>query len=350
MRDSILGLSFEELCEVLKGLNEKPYRAKQIFYELHLGKKLNEMTNIPQTLKAQLLQLYTDDDLTIIKEQKSKDGTRKFLYKLNDNNVVEGVLMKYKFGYTICVSTQVGCRMNCAFCASCMDGLVRNLSAGEIVSQVVKVNKYLGGDIKNRLVTNIVLMGSGEPLDNFDNVVKFIEIITNKDGLNYSDRNISLSTCGLKDKIYKLADLGRQINLCLSLHAPSDNIRKTLMPVSNSYSIDQLLDACKYYSLKTNRRILFEYILIDGINSSRECALQLAKKLSKINCLVNLINYNTVEGKPFKPCSSVVVDNFARILKDYKLQVTTRRSLGKDIDGACGQLRRKFIKTNGEEN
>ena len=343
MRESLLSLTFERLMDEVISLGEKSYRASQLFNALHLGKSLDEMTNIPALIKSELKKSYDDKCLEIIKEQVSKDGTRKFLYKLNDGNVVEGVLMEYKFGYTLCVSTQVGCRMNCSFCASCLDGLVRNLSAGEIMSQVIMVNKYLLGDIKTRKVTNIVLMGSGEPLDNYANVLDFIKIANDKHGLNYSDRNISLSTCGLVQNIYKLADENRQINLCLSLHAPTDEIRHVLMPVSRSTTIDELLKACKYYATKTNRRILFEYILINGINSSKECARILAKKIAKINSIVNLINYNEVEGKPYKSCDSDTINNFANVLKSYNISVTTRRSLGKDIDGACGQLRRKFI-------
>lgn len=344
MKESLLSLTFERLQEVLKELNEPKFRAEQIFLELHNGKTLDEMTNIPKRLVEVLRERFDDTSLNIIKEQKSSDGTRKFLYSLNDGNVIEGVLMEYKFGYTLCVSTQVGCRMNCKFCASCLDGKVRDLSAGEMISQVIKANTFLGGNVKNRKVTNIVLMGSGEPLDNYDNVVDFLTIANDKHGLNYSDRNLSLSTCGIVKNIYRLADLNRQVNLCISLHAPDDSTRRLLMPIANSCSINELLDACRYYAKKTNRRILFEYILIDKVNSSREMALILAKKISNINCIVNLINYNPVEERDFKPCSKEEVDNFAKVLKSYNINVTTRRSLGKDIDGACGQLRHKYLK------
>lgn len=344
MKENLLSLTFMELENLVVELGEKKYRAEQIFSSLQMGKTLNEMTNIPKSLVEKLKEKYDDEVLEIIKEQISHDGTRKYLYKLQDGNIIEGVLMGYKFGYTICVSTQVGCRMGCKFCASGLDGLVRNLTAGEIMGQIVKVNQMLGGDIKNRKVTNIVLMGSGEPLDNFDNVAKFLEIANDKHGLNFSDRNISLSTCGLVKNIYKLADLGRQINLCISLHAPNDDIRHRIMPVSQSCTMDELLKACEYYAKKTNRRILFEYIMIKNVNSSRENALELAKKLAGHNYIVNLINLNEVKENDFKSCSQETIDNFARVLKDYKINVTTRRSLGKDIDGACGQLRRKYIK------
>lgn len=344
MKENLLSLTFIELENLVLELGEKKYRAEQIFSSIQMGKTLNEITNIPKSLAEKLKEKYDDEVLEIIKEQISHDGTRKYLYKLQDGNIIEGVLMGYKFGYTICVSTQVGCRMGCKFCASGLDGLVRNLTAGEIMGQIVKVNQMLGGDIKNRKVTNIVLMGSGEPLDNFDNVVKFLEIANDKHGLNFSDRNISLSTCGLVKNIYKLADLGRQINLCISLHAPNDDIRHRIMPVSKSCTMDELLKACEYYAKKTNRRILFEYIMIKNVNSSRENALELAKKLAGHNYIVNLINLNEVKENDFKSCSQETIDNFACVLKDYKINVTTRRSLGKDIDGACGQLRRKYIK------
>lgn len=349
MKENIQSLTFEKLQEVLLSLGEKKYRAEQIFYELHNGKTLEQMSNIPKQLVQKLQALYDDDLIKIIKVQTSSDGTQKFLYQLLDGNIIEGVLMSYKFGYTLCVSTQVGCRMGCKFCASGLDGLIRNLSSGEIISQIIKVNNYLGGNVKDRKVANIVLMGSGEPLDNFENVCDFIDIANDKHGLNYSERNISISTCGLVDKIYKLADLKKQVNLCISLHAPNNQIRKRIMPVANSATIEQLLDACKYFADKTNRRILFEYIMIDNVNSSHEDALQLAKKLSPLNCIVNLINLNEVKENDFKSCSKETIDNFARVLKDYNINVTTRRSLGKDIDGACGQLRRKFIKQNVEQ-
>lgn len=344
----IQSLTTQELKDLVLSLGDKKYRAEQIFTALHSGKTLSETSNLPQSLVGQLLQNFTDKPIDIIKVQKSSDGTQKFLYRLNDGNVIEGVLMQYKFGYTLCVSTQVGCRMGCKFCASGIDGLVRNLTAGEIMGQIICVNHYLGGDIKNRKVNNIVLMGSGEPLDNYDNTLKFIDLATDKHGLYYSERNISLSTCGLVPRIYDLANSGHQIHLCLSLHAPNDDVRHEIMPISRAYKYEELIDAIKYYSEKTNRRILIEYTLIAGVNSSREDALILAKKLKGINCMVNLINLNEVKENDFKRVSSDVCSTFASVLQSYKISVTTRRSLGEDIDGACGQLRRKYIK--GEDN
>lgn len=346
MKESILSKTFEELKEILTELNQPKYRAEQIYYELHNGKKLSEISNIPKELKETLLDKYEDNVIEIIKVQKSSDGTQKFLYKLVDGNLIEGVLMCYNFGYTLCVSSQVGCRMGCKFCASGLDGLVRNLQSGEIIGQVIVANKYLEGSVKERKVTNIVLMGSGEPLDNYDNVLKFFNIATNKFGLYYSERNISISTCGLVPNIIKLADSGYKINLCLSLHASNDVVRHDIMPVSKGFTIKQLIDACKYYFEKTNRRILFEYILISGVNSSKEHALELAKLIKGMNCIVNLINLNEVKENNLKRCDEATQKTFAETLKEKGINVTTRRSLGNDIDGACGQLRRRYIKEN----
>jgi len=346
MKEDILSKSYNELKQILADLKQPKYRADQIYYDLHNGKTLDEISNIPNELKQQLKELYDDEILKIIKVQKSSDGTQKFLYQLRDGNLIEGVLMNYNFGYTLCVSTQVGCRMGCKFCASGLDGLVRNLSSGEIMAQPIIVNKLLGGSCKDRKVTNIVLMGSGESLDNFDNTLKFFELATFKLGLYYSERNISLSTCGLVKNIYKLADSGYKINICLSLHASNDDVRHQIMPVSKSTNVEELMKACKYYFEKTNRRILFEYILIKGVNSLKNHALELAKLVRGINCIVNLINLNEVKENDFKRCSQEEVNNFFNILKQQKINVTTRRSLGNDIDGACGQLRRKHIKEN----
>lgn len=344
MKEDILSLTYDELKQVLSDLKQPKYRADQIYPELHNGKTLDEISNIPNELKVLLKERFDDNVLEIVKTQTSKDGTKKFLYKLRDGNLIEGVLMSYTFGYTLCVSTQVGCRMGCKFCASGLDGLVRNLTAGEIMSQPIVVNKMLGGTTKERKVTNIVLMGSGEPLDNYDNVIKFFGLATHKLGLYYSERNISLSTCGLVPKMYALADSGYKINICLSLHASNDDTRHQIMPVSRGFSIKELIDSCKYYFEKTNRRILFEYILIDEVNSSKQNALELAKLIKGMNCIVNLINLNEVKENSFKRCLPETSKAFYEVLKAHNINVTTRRSLGNDIDGACGQLRRKVIK------
>lgn len=344
MKESILSLTYEELKTELVNLGEPKYRAEQIYYELHNGKKLSEISNIPQTLKQKLLESYEDNTIEIIKVQTSNDGTQKFLYKLADNNLIEGVLMQYKFGYTLCVSSQVGCRMGCKFCASGLDGLVRCLQAGEIMGQVIVANKYLCGSVKERKITNIVLMGSGEPLDNYENVLKFLDLATNKYGLYYAERNISLSTCGIVPNIIKLADSGYKINICLSLHASNNETRKSIMQVAKGYEITQVINACKYYFEKTGRRILFEYILIDNVNSSKQNALELVKLIKGLNCIVNLINLNEVKEIDLKRCSVETQKIFAETLKAHGINVTTRRSLGNDIDGACGQLRRRYIK------
>ena len=349
MKEDILSKTIDDLKEILVSLSQPKYRAEQIFLELQNGKTLSEITTLPKDLIVKLEEIFEDKPVQIETVRKSTDGTQKFLFKLADGNIVEGVLMSYKFGNTLCISTQVGCRMGCKFCASGLDGLVRNLTSGELMAQVIVANKYLSGSVKERKVTNIVMMGSGEPLDNYDNIMKFLSLVTDKHGLYYSERNISLSTCGMTDKIYELADSGRQINLSLSLHAPNDAVRGEIMPISKAHKMDDLLRACKYYFDKTNRRILFEYIMINNVNSRREHALELAKKLSKINCIVNLINLNEVKENNFKSCKPETIDNFAKILKTYGINVTTRRSLGNDIDGACGQLRRKFIKKEEEK-
>ena len=340
----IQSLTLEELTSTMLSLGEKKYRAEQVFHDIMLGKKIDEISTISQELKSKLKEQFSDEPLTILTQKKSNDGTSKFLYKLSDGNIVEGVLMCYKFGNTLCVSSQVGCRMGCKFCASGLDGLIRNLTAGEIVSQVIAVNKLLGGSLQERKISNIVLMGSGEPLDNYDNLIQFLKIVTCNRGLNFSERSISISTCGLVPKIYKLADSGFKINICLSLHASNDDTRRQIMPVAKGYTVAELLDACDYYFEKTGRRILFEYIMIKDINSSNEHALRLAKLLSKRNCIVNLINLNEVKENNFKRCSEETINHFAEILKSYNVNVTTRRSLGNDVDGACGQLRRSYIK------
>ena len=346
MKEDLLSLSFEDLEKLMVDMGEKKYRAQQIFFELHNGKTLNEISNISKELKDKLLERFDDKLIEIIKTQVSTDGTKKFLYKLRDGNLIEGVLMQYKFGFSLCVSSQVGCRMGCKFCASGLDGVIRNLTSGEIMSQVILVNKLLGGSVKERKITNIVLMGSGEPLDNYENVLNFFKIATNKFGLYFSERNISLSTCGLLPKIIDLADSGFHVNICLSLHASNDEIRRQIMPVSKAYKIADLIKACKYYFEKTNRRILIEYILIDKVNSSVENALELAKLLKNFNCIVNLINLNEVKENNFKRCNPETSQAFLQTLKQNGINATLRRSLGNDIDGACGQLRRKVLNNN----
>lgn len=254
--------------------------------------------------------------------------------------------MKYAFGNTLCVSTQVGCKMNCAFCASGLNGFVRHLSVGEILGQIVAVNRYLGGTLKDREITNIVLMGSGEPLDNFDNVKKFLKIVTSDDCFDISVRNISVSTCGIPSKIEELADLGYAVTLCLSLHASNDNIRKEIMPIARRYSIHEVIDSLKYYHTMTNRRIIIEYTLIEGVNNTIKNAKELAELLRDLPCHVNLIKLNEVDGRDLKAPSVDSCKKFMDNLNRFGVSATMRRSLGDDIEGACGQLRNKEIKDN----
>lgn len=346
----LLGLNEQEIQEQIKDFAPEKYRAKQIFVALNQGKTFDEITNINKETREKLNQNFVDQPIQILEKLEAKDGTIKFLYKLNDLNIIEGVLMKYKYGNTICVSTQVGCSMGCSFCASTLGGKVRDLTPAEILGQVVIVNKFLNGGLgEDRKITNIVLMGSGEPLDNYENVTKFIDLVTDKNGFNFSSRNISLSTCGIVDKIKKLADDGYKVILSLSLHAPTDEIRKKIMAVANRYKIEDVINACVYYSKKTNRRIIFEYILIDGINNTPECAEKLAKLLKGLNAHVNLIPLNPVKDKPLKSVTREQAFDFQAKLNELGVTATIRRSLGQDIEGACGQLRRKYLQTKTVE-
>ena len=290
------------------------------------------------------MQKYEDATISLHTKLVGKDGTVKYVYKLADGNIIEGVLMSYKYGNTLCVSTQVGCRMGCKFCASTLGGLVRNLSAGEILAQVLFVNRDNGGDLKNRKVTNVVLMGSGEPLDNFDNVVKFFNLVSAPNGINISQRNISLSTCGLVDKIKELAKLKLQVTLTISLHAPTDDMRKEIMPIANRYSISELIDATKLYFNETKRRIVFEYSLISGKNDTFECADELAKLLKGLVCHVNLIPLNEVKERGMLGTNRKKAYAFMDRLNKAGISATVRRTMGADIEGACGQLRAKILK------
>ena len=341
----IQDFSLQELQDLMLSFGEQKFRAKQILDNINLGKKITDFSNISKSLKEKLLAEYEDIPLKIHTIQESKDGTKKFAYELWDGNIIEGVLMSYKYGNTLCVSTQVGCRMGCKFCASTLNGLARNLSAGEILSQVLVVNNYLGGKVgKNREITNIVLMGSGEPLDNYDNVIKFLYLVSSPDGLNVSPRNISLSTCGIVPNIYRLADEKLQVILTISLHAPNDELRKTIMPIANKYSVNQIVDAAKNYFNKTGRRVVFEYALIDGVNNTVECANELASLVKGFPTHVNLIPLNEVKERDLKTVTHKKAEQFADLLKKHKVSVTIRRTIADDIDGACGQLRNKIIK------
>lgn len=343
----LLDYNLTELRNVVAELGEKPFRGNQIYSNLVAGKSVFEMTDISKALKDKLLSVYADEPCKIIKELVSKDGTKKFLFALSDGNVIEGVLMKYKYGNTLCVSTQVGCRMGCKFCASTLGGLVRNLSAGEILSEVIAVNRHEGGTEKKRAVTNVVLMGSGEPLDNYDNVVKFIRLLSDENSLNVSPRNVSLSTCGLVPKMLSLADENLPINLTVSLHNPFDNKRREIMPVANSYTVKEIIEACENYFLKTGRRYYFEYSLISGQNDTDECLTELLRILRGKPCHVNLIRLNSVKEKNLIGTNEKRAFEFMNKLNEGGVSATMRRRMGVDIDGACGQLRRSFL---GGEN
>ena len=337
-------LSFEELEDLILNLGEPKFRAKQLWEWLIKGVDFPQMSNMPKGFLDKLSREYIAQGVEIYGEYKSqKDGTVKYLYKLCDGNIIEGVLMKYKYGNTLCVSTQVGCRMNCAFCASGLDGLIRNLTAGEILGQVIAVNAINATD-SERGVTNIVLMGSGEPLDNYDNVCKFLTLVSYEKGLNISKRNISLSTCGLCDKIRQLADDGFTPTMTISLHAPNDAMRKEIMPIAKRYSISDIIGAVKYYFDKTGRRIIFEYSMIAGKNDSEDCARQLASVVKGLACHINLIPLNYVKERGLDGSNKKNIYRFMAVLEKQGVSVTVRRSMGSDIDGACGQLRRKVLK------
>ena len=340
---TILDLNYEELKDYILSLNEPLFRAKQLFEGLHSGKKLKEMSNIGKALREKILENFQDFPTQIYKKLESKDGTKKYVYKFLDGNIVEGVLMKYKYGYTLCVSTQVGCRMNCSFCASGLNGLVRNLTAGEILSQVLIVNRDLGGSVKERKITNIVLMGSGEPLDNFNNVIKFLKIISSVESLNISPRNISLSTCGLVDKIDKLSKENIPLTLTISLHSSNQQIREKLMPIAKAYKFEEVIKAAIRYFQKTGRRVIYEYAVIAGENDSLKNAEELAKNLKgDYSFHVNIIPLNEVKERGLK--SSKNAYSFSEKLNKLGVSSTVRRTMGEDIEGACGQLRNKILK------
>ena len=337
-------LTPEELAALLKEYGQPAFRAKQIFGHISSGRELDDMSNVPKELIRRLkedgwraLGLKIEQSYT-----SAIDGTVKYLYALGDGNIIEGVLMRYKYGNTLCVSTQVGCAMGCRFCASTLGGLVRDLTAGEILSQVIVVNA-LNTDGDKRGVTNVVLMGSGEPLDNYDNVTKFLDLLSLGDGLNISKRNISLSTCGLCEKMIRLADSGYTPVLTVSLHAPFDELRKKIMPIANKYTVAQVVGAAKYFFEKTGRRVIFEYSMISGENDTEECAKELSRLLKGFSCHVNIIRLNYVKERGLIGSDEKAIDKFVKILDNNGVSHSVRRSMGSDIEGACGQLRRKYI-------
>lgn len=346
-KTDIKSLNLAELKKEMELIGEKPFRAAQIYEWLHkkLCDSFDEMTNLSVSLREKLSERYEIAKAEPVDIRTSKiDDTKKFLFRLNDGNVIESVWMKYHHGNSVCISSQVGCRMGCTFCASTIDGMVRNLRPSEMLEQIYRIQK-----ITQERVSNIVVMGSGEPFDNFENLLKFIELITSDCGLDISQRNITVSTCGLVDRIYELAEKKLQITLALSLHASDDETRRTLMPVANKYSIDEILKACDYYYKTTGRRVTYEYSLVGGVNDSEQHAVSLAKLLKGRHCHVNLIPVNPVKERKYVRSNRERVVKFKNILEKYAINVSIRRELGMDIDGACGQLRRSY-RESGDNN
>ena len=332
-----------ELTATIKELGQPAFRGKQVYTWLHKGvRSYEEMTNLPKGLRDTLAEKYPICPPEVVRKQESqKDGTIKYLWKLADGNCVETVLMRYHYGNTVCISTEVGCRMGCAFCASTIGGLVRRLEPYEMLDEVLFTQVDSGLPI-----SHIVLMGIGEPLDNFDNVLRFLELVNSEEGMNISMRHISLSTCGLVPKIDELAEKKLQISLAISLHGPNDEIRDRIMPVNKAYPIEVLLDACRRYYAATSRRIHFEYAMIDGVNDREQDARELLRRLKGLPAHVNMIPLNHVEESPLKPSSRAAVAKFQKILEDGGVTATVRRTLGGDIDASCGQLRRKYLNKN----
>ena len=347
MKEIVQDRNAEELAALMAELGEPRYRAGQLARAIARGGRISEFTELSRTLRERLLARFEDEPVRIAEVLTAADGTEKYLFSLADGDLIEGVLMRYKYGNTQCVSTQVGCRMNCAFCASGLNGLVRDLSAGEILAQVLAVNARAGGTPAKRAVTNLVLMGSGEPLDNYENVVKFLRLVTAEGGLNISPRNISLSTCGIVPKMIALAEEGLPVNLTVSLHAVTDEERARTMPVAKAYSIAEILKACSYYFEKTGRRYIFEYALIEGENADREHAEKLAALLKGRPCHVNLIRLNEVKERALTGTDEKAAYRFLGELEKRGISATLRRLTGAEIGGACGQLRAARLEEKG---
>ena len=341
MSMNLKSMTIPEIGAVLKELGQPSFRAKQVYTWLHKGvRSYEEMSNLPKELRERLAQDYPIYAPQVVRKQESqKDGTIKYLWQLADGNCVETVLMRYHYGNTVCISSEVGCLMGCAFCASTLGGLVRRLEPHEMLDQVLFTQIDSGLPI-----SHIVLMGIGEPLDNFDNVMRFLELVNSPEGMNISMRHISLSTCGLVPKIDELAKRKLQLTLSVSLHAPNDQTRNTIMPVNKAYPTEALLDACRRYYQATSRRISFEYAMIDGVNDSVDDAKELIRRLKGLPAHFNLIPLNHVEESPLKPSSKNAVMRFQKTLEDAGITATVRRTLGSDIDASCGQLRRKYTK------
>lgn len=340
-KTDIKSLSPEELKVLAVSLGEKPFRGKQLYEWMHkkLAFDYEEMTSLSKAFREKLQENCRLVSLKPLEVQTSKiDGTQKYLFALDDGNVVESVLMKYKHGNSVCISSQVGCRMGCRFCASAIGGWTRNLSPSEMLDQIYKIQRLSG-----ERVSNVVVMGTGEPLDNYDNLLRFLHMLSDENGLNISQRNITVSTCGIVPRMYDLAKEKLQITLAISLHASTQEKRETLMPIAKKYSIGEVLDACRNYFDQTGRRLTFEYSLVGGKNDSQEDADQLAKLLRGLHCHVNLIPVNPIKERDFVQSDKKVIEKFQNKLEKYQINVTIRREMGRDIDGACGQLRKRYI-------
>lgn len=344
-KTDIKSMTLEELYTELSAAGLPKYRAKQIFTWLHRGvENFEEMTDISRELRAQLDGQYKIARAQMVQKRVSRDSTIKYLFQMNDGEMIESVLMNYHHGYSICISTQAGCKMNCSFCATGKSGFARNLLPSEMLSQIQAAQRQ-----ENIRISNVVLMGMGEPLDNYENVLRFLELVSYPEGMNIGMRHISLSTCGIVDKIYDLAEKKLQLTLSVSLHAPNDEIRSRTMPVNKRWNVEQLLAACRYYAGKTGRRISFEYAMISGMNDTDRCAEELASRLHGMPAHVNLIPVNDVTGAGYKKSDIARQKRFIRILEQGGCTATVRRTLGADIEASCGQLRRKHKGGNGYE-
>ena len=340
-KTDIKSLTLEELTQEIKGLGEPAFRAKQLYEWMHvrMAGDYDDMSNIPKALKEKCREHFEYTSLKQVRMQESAlDGTRKFLFGLADGNVIESVWMEYRFGVSVCISSQVGCRMGCRFCASTLDGLERNLRPSEMLDQIYAMSRILG-----KKVSRVVVMGSGEPMDNYDNLLRFVQLLTDENGLNMGQRNLTVSTCGIVPRIRQLAEQHLQINLALSLHASNDAKRKQLMPIANEYSLTEVMDACRYYFDQTGRQLTFEDALVGGVNDTEEDAAELIRLLKDLNCIVNLIPVNPIKERNYTETGHSQVVAFKNKLEKSRINVTIRREMGRDIDGACGQLRRRHL-------
>jgi 23S rRNA m2A2503 methyltransferase len=343
----IKSMNYEMLCKEIEKFKVPKFVAKQIYEWIHkkLIRNFEEMTNISKNFRKVLEDNYEISLLEPVEIRESQiDATRKYLFAFKDGNIVESVLMRYKHGNSICVSSQVGCRMGCKFCASTLEGRVRNLTAGEILDQIYYIQRQIG-----ERISNVVVMGAGEPFDNYDNLIHFIKILCGNEGLNISQRNITVSTCGIVPKMLQFADEGLQVTLALSLHASNDKIRQSLMPIANKYALKEVLEACTNYYNKTGRRVTLEYSLVKNVNDNKEEAFALVRLVSGMHTHVNLIPVNPIKERDYIQSDNKDIIEFKNILEKNKINVTIRREMGRDIDGACGQLRKSYIENKSNE-